>query len=92
MAWVGATGELAGDGDVCLRCMSAVRTQIYLTTEQRERIDRLARARGLTMAEVIRAALDQYLDDSPDPAAALASTFGAAPGLSVPDREEWSRG
>ncbi len=82
----------SANDDVCSRCMSAVRTQIYLTVEQRERIDRVARARGVTMAEVIRDALDHYLDDAPDPMAALAATFGAAPALSVPPREEWSRG
>ena len=72
--------------------MSATRTQIYLTAEQRERIDRVARARGLTMAEVIRTAVDQYLDDAPDPVAALTATFGADPTATVPSRDEWDRG
>lgn len=65
---------------------------MYLTEAQRERIDRIARARGVTMAEVIRSALDEYLVDNVDPAAALAATFGADPDLSVPSREEWDRG
>ena len=65
---------------------------MYLTEAQRERIDRVARARGVTMAEVIRTALDQYLADDTDPAAALAATFGADPGVSVPSRDEWERG
>lgn len=65
---------------------------MYLTTEQRERIDRVARARGVTMAEVIRRALDEYLAADTDPAAALAATFGADPGVSVPSRDEWERG
>lgn len=72
--------------------MSATRTQVYLTAEQRERIDRLARAEGVTMAEVIRRALDRYLESEPDPAAALAATFGADPRVSVPGRDEWARG
>jgi hypothetical protein len=72
--------------------MSTVRTQIYLTAEQRERIDRVARARGITMAEVIRTALDEFLDGSPDPTTALASTFGADKEISVPRRDEWDRG
>jgi hypothetical protein len=72
--------------------MSATRTQVYLTEAQRERIDRVARARGVTMAEVIRSALDEYLADDADPANALAATFGADPDVSVPSRDEWERG
>jgi predicted DNA-binding protein len=72
--------------------MSATRTQIYLTEEQRRRIDRVASANGLTMAEVIRRAVDEYVDDQGDPAAALASTFGAEPELTVPSRDSWTRG
>jgi predicted DNA-binding protein len=72
--------------------MSATRTQIYLTAQQRDRIDRVARSRGVTMAEVIRTAVDHYLDDSPDPTAALASTFGADQTVNVPERDEWDRG
>lgn len=44
------------------------------------------------MAEVIRTALDQYLADDADPAAALATTFGADPAASDPSRDEWDRG
>lgn len=72
--------------------MSATRTQVYLTAEQRDRIDRTARARGVTMAEVIRSALDEYLADDVDPAATLAATFGTDPDASVPARDEWDRG
>ena len=68
----------------------AQRTQIYLTDEQRARIDALAAQRHVTMAEVVRRALDAYLaaDDE------LEATFGAAPGIaaSVPSRDEWERG
>ena len=72
--------------------MSATRTQVYLTEDQRSRIDRAAAAEGLTMAEVIRRALDAYLDHEPDPATALASTFGAEPDAEVPSRDGWRRG
>lgn len=72
--------------------MSATRTQVYLTQVQRDRIDRLARAHGLTMAEVIRRALDEYLGEDSDPQAALAATFGADADIIVPPREEWERG
>lgn len=72
--------------------MSTVRTQIYLTDEQRARIDQVAKAEGLTMAEVVRRALDAYLSGDVDASAALHSTFGADPDASVPSRDEWDRG
>ncbi|MGB5760682.1 MAG: CopG family transcriptional regulator [Acidimicrobiales bacterium] len=73
--------------------MSPTRTQVYLTEEQRQRIDALAEAEGVTMAEIIRRALDSYLEgETPDPELALATTFGAAPDATVPSRDEWDRG
>lgn len=73
--------------------MPAVRTQIYLNEEQRRRIDSLAAARGVTMAEVVRRAVDSYLEsETPEPAGALAATLGALPGIRAPDRDEWARG
>ena len=44
------------------------------------------------MAQVIRRALDEYLDDLPDPDAALEATFGAAPDAAAPSRDSWARG
>jgi predicted DNA-binding protein len=76
-----------------LCCMPATRTQVYLTEEQRRRIDALAEAEGVTMAEIVRRALDAYLDgESPDPRLALGATFGADPGAAAPSRDEWDRG
>lgn len=73
--------------------MSSTRTQIYLTTEQRARIDELASLQGISLAEVVRRALDAYLSDvSPDTEETLRSTFGADATIRVPDRGEWSRG
>ena len=72
--------------------MPATRTQIYLTEEQRRRIDEVAKARGVTMAEIVRRALDAYLAGEVDPSTVLAATFGAAPDASVPSRDEWDRG
>ena len=72
--------------------MSSTRTQIYLTDDQRRRIDRVAEAKGLTMAEVVRRAVDDYLADEPDAEVALSCTFGAAPGAQVPSRDDWQRG
>jgi hypothetical protein len=60
---------------VYTRCMST-RTQIYLTDEQRRCIKEVASAEGVSMAEVIRRALDGYLDEQAEPDKALAATFG----------------
>ena len=70
----------------------STRTQIYLTDEQRRRIDELAAAEGISMAEIVRRALDGYLEDQPDHEAALAATYGAIRDLKVPSRDEWDRG
>lgn len=73
--------------------MPSIRTQIYLTDTQRQRIDELADSTGITMAEVIRRAVDSYLSEqSPESATALSSTFGTVADLEVPDRDEWARG
>jgi predicted DNA-binding protein len=73
--------------------MSATRTQVYLTEGQRRRIDALAESEGVTMAEIIRRALDSYFEEeTPDTALALAATFGAAPDATVPSRDDWDRG
>ena len=72
--------------------MSATRTQVYLTERQRALIDREARQRGVTMAEVIREAVDEYLGTDADPTEVLAATFGVDRGATAPDRDEWQRG
>jgi len=41
--------------------MAMMRTQIYLTEEQREQIQRLAEAQHKTMAEVIREAIEEHV-------------------------------
>ena len=69
--------------------MSATRTQIYLTDQQRQQIDEIVAADGITMAEVVRRALDAYLGTRQDPAAALATTFGADREAVAPSRDEW---
>ena len=40
-----------------------IRTQITLTEEQHRRLARVARARGVSMAEVIRQAVDRVVPD-----------------------------
>lgn len=72
-----------------LCCMSAIRTQVYLTDEQRRLIDEITRAQGVTLAEVVRRALDVYLCAERDPTPALDATFGADPDAHAPSRDEW---
>ncbi len=73
--------------------MPAVRTQIYLSAEQRRRIDSIVEAEGVSLAAVVRRALDAYLDAAaPAAEVTLASTFGSIPNLVTPDRSEWERG
>ena len=69
-----------------------LRTQIYVTAEQRHRLDEIARREDKAMAEVIREAIDAFLSGGPaDPSRALDATFGASPNLTVPSRDEWDR-
>lgn len=77
--------------------MSATRTQVYLTAEQRAGLDQRARVERKTMAHVIREAVDTYLAgdlDDLERDRVLAETFGACPDLAerVPSRDEWARG
>lgn len=73
--------------------MSATRTQIYLTQEQRDALDRRAMREGRTLAQLVREAVDAYLarGGASGVNAASSSTFGALPDLEVPPREEWDR-
>jgi hypothetical protein len=72
--------------------MPSTRTQIYLTEEQRRRLDARGRRTGAPMARLIREAVDAYLaDDRPDTDAALDESYGAIPELTVPSRDEWVR-
>ena len=73
--------------------MSAMRTQVYFTTRQRQALDDLAQREGKTLAAVVRAAVDAYVTEaSGDPDVLLAETFGSIPDLRVPDRGTWDRG
>ncbi len=72
--------------------MSATRTQVYLTEEQRRKVDQMADSEGVPMAVIIRRALDDYLTDAADATTALTATFGAASSATAPSRDEWQRG
>jgi predicted DNA-binding protein len=66
--------------------MSSTRTQIYLTKEQRDRLDERGAQTGLGLAEMIRRAVDDYLGDQGDMKAALDETFGVLTDLELPAR------
>ena len=66
--------------------MPATRTQIYLTAEQRTRLDELGQQTGLGLAEMIRRAVDEYLCEQGDTRTALDEAYGALPNLEVPQR------
>lgn len=76
--------------------MPALRTQIYLTAEQREQLDEVAGREGKSLAQVIREAIDAYLDHRSDDDIehAMEKTFGSVPDFSIPSRQQlWgSRG
>jgi len=73
--------------------MASLRTQIYLTEAQRAALDDITRSESRSLAEVIRDAVDRYLQlRSADPSPALDETFGALPDLEIPSRDEWDRG
>lgn len=76
-----------------LCCMSATRTQVYFTADQRRRLDALAEREGKTLAQVVREAVDAYVTEAPpDLEAVLDGTFGSMPDLELPARSEWDRG
>lgn len=81
--------------------MAATRTQVYLTEEQRRQIEELRARDGRTLAEVVRAALDEYLEthggearerERAETKRILDETFGIAPDFPYPDRSDWDRG
>ncbi len=72
--------------------MAAQRTQIYLSKEQRAKIDRIRRREGKSLAEVVRDAVDAYEEEPElDMKAALDATFGSIPDFEIPSRDEWDR-
>jgi Mlc titration factor MtfA (ptsG expression regulator) len=73
--------------------MSATRTQVYFTEEQRRALDARAAREGKTLAAVVREAVDAYIaQEPPELDVVLDETFGSMPDLDVPPRDEWDRG
>jgi hypothetical protein len=80
--------------------MAATRTQIYLTEKQHRQIEELCVGDERTLAEVVHAALDEYLTTYRPQITAealsqrqhiLNETFGSMPDIEVPQREDWNR-
>ena len=78
-----------------VRTLAATRTQIYLTADQRKHLDELGRREGKTLAQLIREAVDRYLEQESKPKGDLQEHldrfFGSMPDLDVPPRSEWDR-
>jgi len=73
--------------------MSATRTQVYFTEEQRRKLDARARREGKTLAELVREAVDAYVAEEPSGLeVVLDETFASMPDFDVPPRSEWDRG
>ncbi|HEX9270395.1 MAG TPA: ribbon-helix-helix protein, CopG family [Candidatus Limnocylindria bacterium] len=73
--------------------MASTRTQIYLTKEQRRKLDARRKREGKTLAAVVRDAVDAYTSEDQASAAEIQATldrtFGIAPDFTVPSRDEW---
>ncbi len=76
-----------------IRCMQ--RTNIYLDERQTETLDRFARARGVSRAEVIRGFIDLGIGgeagDLEADLAAIAESAGAAPDFELVERGDDER-
>ncbi len=69
-----------------------LRTQIYITEEQSQRISQMAAERGVPKAQVIRGILDRALDTGDHEAEARAVILASAGVMAdAPDWPEWQR-
>lgn len=76
-----------------------VRTQIYLTEQEREGLDAVARSTGMKQSELIREAVDRFLDVTMgkrhaailDEAAGMWKDRGGLPDFAA-SRRSWDRG
>ncbi len=86
-----ATEHLAGSTLYTALYMPATRTQIYLTAEQRTKLDSRGKRERKSMAAVVRDAIDAYVgkETPAETRKILEDTFGTNPRLSVPSRDEW---
>ncbi len=73
--------------------MSSTRTQVYLTAEQRRKLDSRRTRERKTLAAVVRDAIDAYVgkDTLADLRKTLDETFGVDRRFRVPSRDEWGK-
>ncbi|MDD3925396.1 MAG: hypothetical protein PHT33_01920 [bacterium] len=64
------------------------RTQLYLTPEQKKAVVEIGRTKSMTMAEVVREAVEQYIVNEKHDyqVKVIKETFGAISGLDVEER------
>lgn len=66
------------------------KTTVYLSEEQKQRIRRIARTSGMTDAEVIRAAVDRYTEESaPKPIWPRSAGFGRSGRIGSAHIDTW---
>jgi predicted transcriptional regulator len=73
--------------------MSATRTQVYFSPQQRDQLDALAKRDGKTLAAVVREAVDAYVGrESPNLQGTLDESFASLPDFEAATRSDWDRG
>ena len=65
--------------------MKTERLQVLIETEQRERLGRIAAQRGVSVASLVRRAIDVAYPSSLEPKAAIVAGILAAGPMDVPD-------
>jgi hypothetical protein len=72
--------------------MPLIPTQIYLSDEQRRKLDARCWREGKSLSAIVRDAIDAYLEPTrADYQEILDETFGSNPNFEVPPRSEWGR-
>lgn len=69
-------------------CMKSERLQVLVETEQRERLERAAAQRGVSVASLVRGAIDVVYPAAGEGRAAAAGELLAAESMAVPSPEE----
>lgn len=68
--------------------MKTERLQVLIETEQRERLERVAARRGVSVASLVRRAIDVAYPSGLEQKAAIAAGILAAEPMDVPDPDE----
>lgn len=68
--------------------MKTERLQVLIDRPQRERLERIASARGVSVASLVRRAIDAAYPSGAEQRAALAADILSAPPMEVPDLDD----